>query len=174
MSNRKPCSSCERLFKLKDLTEVCEVCKQDANYYHQVYMPETDDRRFNLSFFDPSVMEEKSFCKNCVTDCRFCEYSVCEKHTHSIELPWFEFPLNVCWECNDFHKKSFHFAHVLSGKVQFDEAMFDEEAIDEATRITEGNKSFHHKTEDEVMAMTDENKLRYFQIKYLLYKNRNK
>ena len=146
----------------------------DLIYYQRAYnSDEEDKRRFNLSIFDESVLEEKKFCENCVRQCSFCEYSMCTAHKHSIDLPWFEDAIDVCWECYDFHNKSFHFSHVLSGKVQFQSGTFDETVIEEAETINNNNQPFQHRSEEEVREMTDDERLRYFQLKYLIYKHVN-
>ena len=173
-SQRAPCSSCSRVFHHDDLA-TCESCGQDKTYYEEVYCPdETDERRFNLSFFDPTVMQDKSHCDNCLVDCLFCEYSTCPSHTHSLVLPWFAFPLSICSECNDFNNKSFHFAQVLSGKVLTDTGTpIPDTVFEEVDRLSASNESFQHQSEEQVTVMTDEERIRYFQIKFLLYQKRN-
>ena len=174
MGDHLLCSSCERRLSQRTLTGVCNCCNMDLIYYNKVYKSdEQDDQRFNLSIFDPSVLEEKKFCINCVTNCSFCGYSMCEAHKHTIELSWFEDKFEICWECNDFRNKSFHFDHVFSGKVQFDCDDFDESLIDEASAINNSNEPFHHMTVQEVAEMTDQEKLRYFKLKYLIYLHNN-
>ena len=173
MAQRERCTTCTRLFLQEDLT-TCEICQQESTYYGEVYNPETDSRRFNLSFYDPTVLQEKSHCANCLVDCLFCEYSICPSHQHFVELPWFGFPLTICTECNDFNKKSIHFSQVLSGKVLSDaNTPIPDTVFDEVDRIVSGNEAFNHRTPDEVNEMTDEERVHYFQVKYLLYERRN-
>ena len=135
------CSSCDLPRAASDI-HLCESCEQQRRIYDDDYcrvdettnlQREADPRRFNLSYFIESILNVRNHCDNCLLDCYFCEYSTCQIHTHSINLPWFDFPLTICKECNDLHNKSFYFSHALSGKVLIDQngGIVDEDIQDE-------------------------------------------
>ena len=173
MAGRQECNSCNRFFNNNDLQQ-CEICDQRWKYYVEVYHPETDTRRFNLSHYHPRIMEPKSHCANCLVECFFCEYNICHDHAHILELPWLPLGVPICNECHDFNKNSFHFSQVLSGKFFLHFRSDIPDVVQHVVeRVVSGHEPFIHRTPDEVNEMTDEEKAYYFQVKYLLYARRN-